>query len=366
MNSNFGVSIGYIHYAFSAKQMEPGFTVSAVHIPPIGVSVNLIGHHFNKWLSANLHYMRPVGWVEYKDINGDNREHSVWMNIAGITFQTQLPLHKKISWFGEAGLGIITRKGFKINNEWVVKNANYATGLFETGIHYAINQKWDLQLSLGYFPGNNKLKQPATYFYSTGFTYNMKPLSEKKLEKNLRAGYIFSQNTIQIGMATNALGYGANNFAYKKSPVPFFWGGEAEVKSGITLHYHRNIFHARKVFSFDWGISAGFWQTKLQKQNFFTLSVFPVLRFNIIHSKPADYYFYYSIAGPTYISKAIIDAKNTGRHFSFQDLLGIGSFFGKQRKINAEIRIGHYSNGNIFPNNDGVKIPLTFCAGYTF
>lgn len=366
MNSNFGVSLGYIHYAFSAKQLEPGFTVSTVKIPPIGVRVNLIGHQFNKYLSANIHYMRPVGWVKYKNVNGDNEEHSVWMNIAGLTLKSQVSLSQKIALYAEAGLGIITRKGFKINTIWAVKNANYSTGFFETGLRYHINYKWDLLASLSYSPQHEKLKQPATYFYSAGFTYSMMPLMEKKLEENLKAGYKFPRNTIQIGVSTNSLGYGVNNFVSKDSPIPFFWGGAAEIKSGISLHYHRNIFHARKVFSFDWGVSASVWKTRLSENDFFTLSVFPVLRFNVIHSRAADYYFYYSIAGPTYISKTILDGKDTGRHFTFQDLLGIGSFIGKERKVNAEIRIGHYSNGNVFPYNDGVKVPLTFCVGYTY
>jgi Lipid A 3-O-deacylase (PagL) len=366
LNSNFGVSIGYIHYNFTAKNLEQGFTVSSVTIPPVGVRVNLIGHRFNKYLSANIHYMRPAGWVKYKNVNGSNEEHSVWMNIAGLTLKTQLPLAKKISWYGEAGLGIITRKGFKINNVWAIKNTSYSTGFFETGFRHSINQRWDLVAAISYSPKNDKVKQPASYFYSFGFTNNMRALSNEKLEAKRKAGYKFPRNTIQIGIATNGLGYGVNNFVSKDSPVPFFWGGDAEVSRGVSVHYHRNIFHARKVFSFDWGISAAWWQTDLQQQNFFTLSVFPVLRFNIIHTKPADYYFYYSIAGPTYISKTILDNQETGRNFTFQDLLGIGSFIGKQRKFNAEINIGHFSNGNIFPYNNGVKVPLTFCVGYTF
>jgi hypothetical protein len=80
----------------------------------------------------------------------------------------------------------------------------------------------------------------------------------------------------------------------------------------------------------------------------------------------ADYYFYYSVAGPTYISKTLLDGEETGRHFTFQDLIGIGSFVGPGRRLNAEINIGHFSNGNIFPYNAGVKVPLTFCFGYTF
>ena len=365
-NSNFGVSIGYIHYAFSFKQLEPGFSVGSVSIPPLAVRVNLFGHQFNKYVSANVHYIRPVEWVKYKNVNGDNQEHSVWMNIVGLTVRSQLPVNKKISLYGEAGAGIMTRKGFKINTIWAVKDANYITGFFETGLHYRINNKWDLLASLSYSPERKKDKQPATYFYAAGFRYTMRLLPGKKLEENRKAGYTIPHNTIQVGIATNSFGYGANDFAYKKSPIPFFWGGAAEVKSGISFHYTRNIFHTKKIFSFDWGISASIWKSRLQENSFFTLSAFPVLRFTPIRTGPADYYFYYSIAGPTYISKTIIDGNNTGRRFTFQDLLGIGSFFGKKRNMNAEVRIGHYSNGNIFPYNDGVKVPLTFCWGYSF
>jgi hypothetical protein len=48
--------------------LEAGFSVSSVAIPPVGVRVNLIGHRFNKYLSANIHYMRPVEWVKYKNV----------------------------------------------------------------------------------------------------------------------------------------------------------------------------------------------------------------------------------------------------------------------------------------------------------
>ena len=46
--------------------------------------------------------------------------------------------------------------------------------------------------------------------------------------------------------------------------------------------------------------------------------------------------------------------------------MGLGLFMGKNRKLNAEVNINHYSNGNLFPDNDGVKIPLTFMVGMTF
>jgi hypothetical protein len=132
------------------------------------------------------------------------------------------------------------------------------------------------------------------------------------------------------------------------------------------LRYQKNIFHTRKVFSFDAGISAGYWKSNEKKETFYTLSIFPTLRFTVVRSKPADLYLFYSVAGPSYISKIIIDEKNSGKHFTFQDMMGFGGFFGNQKKLNLDFSIDHYSNGNIFVYNRGVKIPLTFTVGYTF
>ena len=34
--------------------------------------------------------------------------------------------------------------------------------------------------------------------------------------------------------------------------------------------------------------------------------------------------------------------------------------------MNAEIRISHYSNGNLFPRNAGVTVPITVIVGRSF
>jgi hypothetical protein len=59
-----------------------------------------------------------------------------------------------------------------------------------------------------------------------------------------------------------------------------------------------------------------------------------------------------------------VDGVETGRKFTFHDFMGIGAFTGKKKNFYTGIRIAHYSNGNIFPDNDGVMIPLTFNVGY--
>jgi hypothetical protein len=361
-NSYFGINMGYIQYPFSTAQLEPGFTVQSVRIPHIAPRLVLYGHAFNKYLSAQITYMRPVDWVYYNNVNGDQLQHSVWMNVAGLTLATQVPLAKKISLVAEAGLGIVTRRGFAINDVPVVKHAVYGTGLFGGAFRYHLNRKWDLQISTTWSPANKKVKQPPTLFYSAGFNYQLKELPPERIARNIKSGYYFARQLLQVSYTTNALQYGVNDLFSKT--LPLFWGGAAHLKQGASINYQRNIFHARKVFSLDWGTGMGYWESRKLKDHFFTFSVYPVLRFTAIRSTHTEFFFEYSVAGPTFISKNIIDNEKTGRNFTFQDFMGIGLFTGKKKNLNAGIRIAHFSNGNIFPQNDGVKVPLSFSLGF--
>ncbi len=361
-NSYFGLNIGYINYPFSSKQLELGFTMESVTVPHLAPRIILYGYQFNKYLAAQISYMRPVKWVEYKNINSDNETHTVWMNVGGLTLAGQIPLNKKFSVFAEAGLGVVTRKGFEINNTPVVRDATFGTLLFGGALQYHLNRKWDLQLSTAWSPAHAKEKQPHTIFYSAGFNYHLKELSKEKVKSNIKSGYYFARQLLQLSYTTNAPGYGVNNLFSKT--LPLFWGGAAHLKSGISLHYQRNIFHARKVFSLDWAAGIGYWKSRKKEDEFFTLSLYPVLRFTAFRSLKTDVHFEYTVAGPTFISRTIIDNEKTGRNFTFYDAMGIGMFTGKKKNLNAGLRIAHFSNGNIFPQNDGVKVPLTISVGY--
>ena len=193
----------------------------------------------------------------------------------------------------------------------------------------------------------------------------MRPLSQDKVNEKQNAGYLFPKHLLQIGFSTNMFNYGVNDF-FTISPLPIFWSGNVYIEKGISIAYQQNIYHTKKVFSLDWGANASYWQSKENKDNFGTLSLYPVLRFTFLRTKPLDFYFNYSAAGPTYISKTEIDKQLTGKHFTFQDFMGLGFYAGAKRNLNAEFKIVHYSNGNIFPYNPGLTIPLTICLGYTF
>jgi hypothetical protein len=95
-------------------------------------------------------------------------------------------------------------------------------------------------------------------------------------------------------------------------------------------------------------------------------SIFPTIRFYLMRRKDFDMYTNYSLIGPTLLTKDNLDNLNTGPKITYQDMMGLGIFFGKKRKYNAELRIMHYSNGNIFTQNAGVAVPIQFTFGKTF
>lgn len=374
-NAYFGVSIGSINYDFGANEFQAhvGYILKNVVVSHPAVRLVLFGYKFNNYLSAQLTYMRPVNWVFYFYDRGYGHpvRSSVWMNVGGLTLKPELPINKRFSINGEVGLGLVTRHGFNaLDGTPIISGVTYPSVLVGGGINYHLNKEWELMLSTTYSPKKTFVNQPATSFVSLGFNYELSPISNNILKKDSATGYINPKQWLQIGYSSNIMGYAVNN-ALEKAVL--FWGGDAEVYQGISLSYHRNIFHAAKVFAIDWGVSASGWQTKgigrrrlnPSSEMFFTLSVFPVFRFNFLRTKPLDAYFYYSVAGPTYISKITLDGKNTGEHFTFQDNMGVGIFFGESRKWNAEIKIGHYSNGNIFPQNAAVKVPLSLNFGYS-
>ena len=191
----------------------------------------------------------------------------------------------------------------------------------------------------------------------------MRPLPQERVDAIRRAGFRFPAHVVQLEYSTG-VGYGVNTFVSRS--VPIFWGGNVKVDRGFAVHYDQNVFHTIKVFALDLGASISSWRSLRDRDHFVTASVYPLLRFIAIRTKPADVYISYSLAGPTYVSRVVIDGMDTGNHFTFQDFMGAGVFFGARRTMTAQVKINHYSNGNIFTRNAGLKVPLTFAIGWTF
>jgi Lipid A 3-O-deacylase (PagL)/Outer membrane protein beta-barrel domain len=365
LNSYVGVQLGYIDYPFSGSQVQPGFQAQSIRIPHLAARVLLIGHEFNPYFSVQISDMRPVEWVEYRNVNGDQGRHSVWMNVAGLTAKARLPVSKTVSLYGEGGLGIVTRKGFFIGQSPVVNDASYATLLFGGGLEYRLNDSWTFLTGVTAVPGRSADRQPRTVVFSGGFNYTLRHLPADQAGTDSAGSPVWPRNIIQVGYVTDALGYGANDFV-STGAVPIFWTGSVQVAHGVSVNYERNVLHTRRFFALDWGASVSTWKSRKAGERFYTAAVYPVARFIAVRTNPVELYLSYSVAGPALITRTSIDGEETGRRFTFQDFMGAGVFLGRKRRVAAEVRIAHYSNGNLFPQNPGVTIPVGFYLGTTF
>jgi hypothetical protein len=361
-NSYVDIEMGSIHYPFSATQLEPGFAAQSVDAPSLAIRL-LLGHRFSRFLSTQISYGRPMQWVHYRQVNG-RADYSVWMNVGGLTLQSTIPIGP-LALEGEAGFGVVTRSGFDVGAAHAVTDLNYGTLLYGGGLQYHLGEKWQLGFRGTYAPGRTSLRQPRTFMLTTGLTYTVpSAVEEEPTAADSQLSAVFPRGVLQAGYATDAVGLGVNHFVSRT--VPIFWGGLARVHEGALLRYEHNVFHTRRMFSLDWGMNLARWQSAHDLQTFYTASIFPLLRFTPVRSGAADFYFAYSVAGPTWISKTQFDGRDTGRRFTFQDSMGLGTYLGRKRSLNLEVRVTHYSNGNLFPRNAGVTIPLAFNIGHSF
>ena len=96
-NSYFGFSVGSINYPFSGRQLESGFQVESVDVHHPAARVVLFGHRFHKYLSAQVGYTRPVQWVSYNRLNGDDYSHSVRIAMGDVSLKSQVPITRRVA-----------------------------------------------------------------------------------------------------------------------------------------------------------------------------------------------------------------------------------------------------------------------------
>jgi hypothetical protein len=363
-NSYFDFNVGSIGYLFNGSELQPGFEAESIDRPRIAVRVDFFGHHFTKHIGAQVTYIRPGAFVAYHNINGNQTTSQTSLAYAGLTFVGTATLGQKWSGYLEGGYGVTSRSGIVLNDATALVPAHYGSAMIGGGFAFHMKPNMDLMLGATYLPGRKSFGEPSTRLYTAGLRYEMRPLTDEQVAETIAAANYFPVNTIRFGVTTNGLGYGTNDFFSRT--VPIFWGGNVQTRYGFTLDYQRNVFHTKERFAFDLGVSAGTWTTNLNGQQFRTFSAYPLFRFFLARPEVADIYFSYSLAGPTYIDQTLLDGRETGAAFTFQDFMGVGAYIGHSRRLNAEIGIKHYSNGNLATTNASIMIPLTFTVGVTF
>lgn len=372
-NSYYSVNFGGIFYPFTNDNLIEGYRTETFSKNWFSGRF-MLGHKINDNLSAQFGTMRPAAWFKYDNVNNIGYDRSVWINAWFLSLKRDFNLSNKTSFYAEAGIANLTRFGFSINDKVIFNDAHYASLIYGLGLQYKLTNKWRLSANGTFLPKSEKQNQPSISQFSLGFEYHLQQVDDKTAVNYANNDYFFPDNIIQFSYGTGSIGFGVNQFFgmsmkvgnFESFGIPVFWVGEIKAQHAVSLTYQRLIYRSEKIFSLDWGVSATYFQSTRGKTDVFAFSIFPVLRFYLLRKKEYDFYTNYSIIGPTYISKSDIDNTQTGPKATYQDTMGFGVFFGKNRKYNFELRIMHYSNGNIFTKNDGVAIPIQFTFGKTF
>ncbi|MCH9617249.1 MAG: hypothetical protein SP4CHLAM5_07720 [Chlamydiia bacterium] len=173
-----------------------------------------------------------------------------------------------------------------------------------------------------------------------------------------------------VGAFTSSL-YGKNAFyvsAYDQEIMPdhvyrprkpLMWNARLKVDRSIMMGFEQPIYAYKKHIELYSGISCGYMQTLRNYQDTIgVVSAYLLARLYIFRSDIFNGYFIYSPAGPSLLTKAKFASTSFSNNFVFQNQFGIGASIGKNAETEFFLKLYHYSNGDIFPINGGIDIPL--------
>jgi hypothetical protein len=82
----------------------------------------------------------------------------------------------------------------------------------------------------------------------------------------------------------------------------------------------------------------------------------------------AESFFFVRALGPTYISDSTLGSRRQAHSFSFQAQVGVGALLnpGAERRAVVAVSWKHFSNADLFSDNDGIDVPLVISVGMKF
>jgi hypothetical protein len=141
--------------------------------------------------------------------------------------------------------------------------------------------------------------------------------------------------------------------------VPLMWNARLKVDRSVIVGYEHPFYAYKRHIELYSGVSCGYMETLQRYQDsLFVVSAYVLARLYVIRSDIFSGYFIYSPAGPSLLSKPKFSTTAFSNNFVFQNQFGIGASFGKNADTEFFLKLYHYSNGDIFPVNGGIDIPI--------
>ncbi len=98
------------------------------------------------------------------------------------------------------------------------------------------------------------------------------------------------------------------------------------------------------------------------------VSIYPQLTLTPVRESLRNTFFFVRALGPSYMSSNVFGSREQDNHFSFQAQVGVGfkKDLSNGNSLLFKTSWKHFSNANLFHDNDGYDIPFVFTMGYSF
>ena len=98
------------------------------------------------------------------------------------------------------------------------------------------------------------------------------------------------------------------------------------------------------------------------------ISIYPQLTLTPVKLLSRNWYFFVRALGPSYISSNALGDRKQDNHFTFQAQAGFGysKSLGQNTDLLIQVSWKHFSNANLFKDNDGIDVPLNLAIGLRF
>lgn len=145
--------------------------------------------------------------------------------------------------------------------------------------------------------------------------------------------------------------------------------------AGFDIHIATLTSTPRKALSI--GASYSWLGTNAEtNRSLYAISIYPQLTFYPTENSRirgwvpsrSNPFFFVRALGPGYISENTLGTRKQDNHFAFQAQIGAGLEFEREdgKTFIAAISWKHFSNANLFEDNDGIDLPLMLNFGIRF
>ncbi|MES2626103.1 MAG: acyloxyacyl hydrolase [Pseudomonadota bacterium] len=139
--------------------------------------------------------------------------------------------------------------------------------------------------------------------------------------------------------------------------------------SQVALDYNFYRFNrsTRQTFSLGMGYTR-LWTNAATDTSIKAFSFYPQLTLWPVRESLRGSYFFVRALGPTYISDNRLGARQQAEHFAFQAQVGVGyrKELETEKALMLQVSFKHFSNANLFSDNDGIDIPFVLTFGYSY